>query len=168
MYYFTVVYNRRIHKPLTPEELEDYKKQVSNLVKYVEGTLNFLGDPEQVNVEKQIILEESYLKIFKDDKVQIEDDLDENREVPIHKDVQAYLKDVIFFFRQVHFEFEIADISHFANEDNLHYFRVSFNRMLEGITVTGDSVQSRKARFMEVNLDISSNDLKIASIYTTN
>lgn len=152
---------------LTTEELENYRKQVSNLVKYLEGTLNFLGDPEQVNIEKEIIINESFLKIFKDDKVQIEDDLDENREVPIHKDVQAYLKDVIFFYRQAKFKFEIADISHFAKEDNFHYFRVSFNRMLEGITITGDSVQSRKARFMEVNLDISSNDLKIASIYTT-
>ncbi len=152
---------------LTTEELENYRKQVSNLVKYLEGTLNFLGDPEQVNIEKEIIINESFLKIFKDDKVQVEDDLDENREVPLHKDVQAYLKDVIFFYRQAKFEFEIADISHFAKEDNFHYFRVSFNRMLEGITITGDSVQSRKARFMEVNLDISSNDLKIASIYTT-
>jgi len=152
---------------LTTEELENYKKQVSDLVNYLEGTLNFLGDPDQVNIEKEIIINESFLKIFKDDKVQIEDDLDENREVPIHKDVQAYLKDVIFFYRQVKFTFEIADISHFATEDNFHYFRISFNRMLEGITITGDSVQSRKARFMEVNLDMSSNDLKIASIYTT-
>lgn len=152
---------------LSNEEIEKYKEQITGLVKYLEGTLNFLGDTVSVPKEKEIIINESYLKIFQDDKVQIEDDLDENREVPLHKDVQAYLKDIEFFYKNVKFEFVISDISHFLNENNQHYFKVTFNRILDGITVDNDTVSSKKLRYMEVNLDIVKNDLKIASIYTT-
>jgi hypothetical protein len=35
------------------------------------------------------------------------------------------------------------------------------------MTVTGDSVSNRKVRYLEVNLDVDDNDLKIASVYTT-
>ncbi|RLC22847.1 MAG: hypothetical protein DRH21_07845 [Deltaproteobacteria bacterium] len=152
---------------LSSDDVENYKKQVTSLVKYLEETMNFLGDPTNVAKEKEIVVNETYLKIFKDDKVQIEDDLDAKREVPLRKDVQAYLKDIQFFYRNVKFEFLIADISHFVNEGNLHFFKVSFNRNLDGITIEGDTVQNRKARFMEINLDIASTDLKIVSIYTT-
>ncbi len=152
---------------LSSADIENYKKQVTNLVKYLEETMNFLGDPTNVAKEKEIVVNTSYLKIFKDDKVQIEDDLDAKRDVPLRKDVQAYLKDIQFFYRSVQFEFLIADISHFVNEENLHFFKVSFNRNIQGITIDGDSIQNRKARFMEINLDIASTDLKIVSIYTT-
>lgn len=162
-----VVFYGQGQNTLSTEEIETYKKQVSDLVKYLEGTLNFLGDPQSVQKEKEIVINESYLKIFKNDKVQIEDDLDESREVPLHKDIQAYLKDIEFFFKSVSFEFVVADISHSISDDNQHYFIISFNRTLKGITITGDTVESKKARFMEVNLDVASNDLKIASIYTT-
>ncbi len=152
---------------LSSSDIESYKKQVTNLVMYLEETMNFLGDPTNVVKEKEIVINSSYLKIFKDNKVQIEDDLDAKREVPLRKDVQAYLKDIQFFFRNVKFEFLIADINHFVNEENLHFFKVSFNRNLQGITIEGDSVLNRKARFMEINLDVASTDLKIVSIYTT-
>lgn len=82
---------------LTSDEINAYKEKVKGLVNYVESTLNFIGDPETVPREKEIAISESYLKVFKDDKVQIEDDLDDNRDVPLHKDVQAYLKDIRFF-----------------------------------------------------------------------
>jgi len=152
---------------LTTAELEKYKQQVTSLVKFLESTVNFLGDPTSIAKEKEIVINESYLKIFLNDKVQVEDDLDENREVPLYKDVQAYLKDIGFFYRRAKFEFVIADITHFVNEQNKHYFKVTFNRSLNGLTVTGDSVSSRKVRYMEVNLDVNANTLKIASIYTT-
>ncbi len=152
---------------LTTAELEKYKQQVTSLVKFFENTVNFLGDPTSIAKEKEIVINESYLKIFLNDKVQVEDDLDENREVPLYKDVQAYLKDIGFFYRRAKFEFVIADITHFVNEQNKHYFKVTFNRSLNGLTVTSDSVSSRKVRYMEVNLDINANTLKIASIYTT-
>jgi hypothetical protein len=152
---------------LTPQELEKYKQKVTDLVKYTESTLNFLGDPKSIMKEKEIVINESYLKMFLNDKVQVEDDLDENREVPLYKDVQAYLKDIGFFYRRVKFEFVIADITHLVNDQNNHYFKVTFNRSLNGLTVTGDSVSSRKVRYMEINLNINSSDLKIASIYNT-
>lgn len=152
---------------LSTEEIDRYKKQVEELVNYFEGTINFLGNPEAVTKEKEIVINDSYLKIFKDDKVQVEDDLDENREVPLHKDVQAYLKDIEFFFRSVTFDLIISDIAFYSGDNNLHFFRVTINRDLSGVTVNGDTVNNRKVRFMEINLDLAQNDLRIASIYTT-
>ncbi len=152
---------------MSPEEIENYKLEVSNLVTYLQGTLNFLGDPASVPREKEIIINTSYLKMFKDDKVQIEDDLDEKREVSLHKDVQAYLKDVMFFYKEVSFQFIVVDVSHFITDQGDHYFKVTFNRDLNGITVDGDTVNSRRPRYMEVNLDVGKNDLRIASIYST-
>ena len=161
-----ILYSQKTTK-LSPQEIEKYKKQVTDLVDYFEGTLNFLGDPKSVSKEKEIVFNESYLKMFVSDKVQIEDDLDENRDVPLYKNVQAYLKDIGFFFRHVKFEFVVADITHYENDQGLHYFKVTFNRSLNGLTVTGDSVSTRKVRYLEVNLDVDNNDLKIASVYTT-
>ncbi len=151
----------------SPDEIEAYKKQVSSLVEYLQETMNFLGDPGSLPIEKNTVVNESYLKIFLNDKVQVEDDLDEGREVPLYKDAQAYLKDVEFFFKSVDFKFVLTDINLFVNDENQHFFRVTFNRILSGITVANDTVNSKKVRFMEVNLDIGRNDLKIASIYTT-
>lgn len=161
-----ILYSQKKTK-LSPEEIEKYEKQVAGLVDYFESTLNFLGDPKSVAKEKEIVFNESYLKMFVSDKVQIEDDLDENREVPLYKNVQAYLKDIGFFFRHVKFEFVVADITHYENDKGLHYFKVTFNRSLNGMPVTGDSVSTRKVRYLEVNLDVDNNDLKIASVYTT-
>ncbi len=151
----------------SPDEIEAYKKQVSSLVEYLQETMNFLGDPASLPIEKNTVVNESYLKIFLNDKVQVEDDLDEGREVPLYKDAQAYLKDVEFFFKSVDFKFVISDINLFISDDNQYFFKVTFNRILSGITVANDTVNSKKVRFMEVNLDIGRNDLKIASIYTT-
>jgi Leucine-rich repeat (LRR) protein len=151
----------------SPEEIEAYKNQVTSLVEYLQGTMDFLGDPTSLAIEKKTVVNDSYLKIFLNDKVQIEDDLDEGREVPLYKDAQAYLKDVEFFFKSVDFKFVVTDINLFVSDDNQHFFRVTFNRILSGITVANDTVNSKKVRFMEVNLDVAQNDLKIASIYTT-
>jgi hypothetical protein len=41
------------------------------------------------------------------------------------------------------------------------------NRKLVGRTVTNDSINEVKIRYIEINLDKKNNDLKIASIYTT-
>jgi len=152
---------------LSSDEIKAYKQKVTELVNYLESTLNFIGDKDAVPREKEIVINESYLKIFKNDKVQIEDDLDENRDVVLYKDVQAYLKDIRFFFRQAQFKFHIVSIEHFINENNQHFFKVTLNRDLDAVTVAGDTVSSRKTRYIEVNLDPEKDDLKIASIYTT-
>ncbi len=152
---------------LTPDEIAKYQEDVGYLVSYFEGTLNFLGDPTEVAAEKDIILNESYLKIFKNPEIQIEDDLDERRETPLNKNVQAYLKDVIFFYKKVNFTFHITSVEQQLNQNDQVYFKVTTNRNLEGITVAGDSVSSNLVRYFEINLDQQNKDLKIVSIYTT-
>jgi len=97
---------------LPVEELEEYKAQTVDLVAYLQFTLNTLGEPSTTANEKDIIINQSYIKLFRDDKVQIEDDLDENRDVVANKDVQAYLKDIDFFFKQVLFEINVEEVSH--------------------------------------------------------
>lgn len=151
---------------LRPEEIVSYKNQVTQLMRFLEGTVNFMGDPENPFKEKEIIINESYSKIFLNDKVQIEDDLDDNREYSIYKDVQAYLKDIDFFYKQVQFTFEITGITHFVNGQGQHYFLVTLIRRMKGVTIKNDTVDSQKTRYIEVNLDLARDDFKIASIYT--
>jgi Leucine-rich repeat (LRR) protein len=152
---------------LTAEEISAYSEQSKQMVSYLEGTLNFLGDPNEVASEKEIIINESFIKLFQSDEVQIEDDLDENREIPISKDVQAYLKDIDFFYKTVTFTFEVNSVEQFVNERNQVYFKVTTSRNLQGITVDDDTVNNNQVRYLEVNLDPYKQELKIASIYTT-
>ena len=82
---------------ISPEDLAKYRQSSLDIISFLEGTLNFLGDPKTMIREKEVIINNSFSKIFLTPKVQIEDDLDEKRQVPLNKDVQAYLKDVDFF-----------------------------------------------------------------------
>lgn len=152
---------------LTKEELATYETEITQMVNYLQETLNFIGDPEQTAQEKEIVFSQSYTKIFQDDKVQIEDDLDTQRNANLTKDVQAYLKDIDFFFQYATFTFDVQNIACLNKEDGSPYFKVTLNRQLIGRTVTNDSINEVKKRFIEINLDKSKNDLKIASIYTT-
>ncbi len=151
---------------LSPKELDAYKTQCHQMIDYLQGTLTFLGDPANPPAEKEIIIDNSYLKIFENDKVQIEGDLDAHRVVPIHKDVQAYLKDVVFFFKKVTFTFHITSIDPLLTQNGQIYFKVTMNRNLKGITVEGDTVDNNQLRYVEINLNPEKNSLKIASIYT--
>ena len=92
------------------EEKAENEIQIHQMVNYLQETLNFIGDPRVSAQEKDIIFKESYNKIFRDENVQVEDDLDENRGTSINKDVQAYLKDIDFFFDNVEFTFDIQNI----------------------------------------------------------
>ena len=152
---------------LTKEEIAVYETEITKMVNYLQETLNFIGDPEQTAQEKEIIFSQSYSKIFQNDKVQIEDDLDTKRNTNLSKDVQAYLKDIDFFFQYATFSFDIQSIATLNKEDGSPYFKVTMNRKLVGKTVTNDSINEVKKRYIEINLDKSKNDLKIASIYTT-
>lgn len=151
---------------LSPKEVDAYKTQCYQMMKYLQGTLTFLGDPANPPAEKEIIIDNSYLKIFENDKVQIEGDLDAHRMVPIHKDVQAYLKDVVFFFKKVTFTFNITSIVPMLAQNGQIYFKVTMNRNLKGITVEGDTIDNNQLRYVEINLNPEKNSLKIASIYT--
>jgi Leucine-rich repeat (LRR) protein len=154
-------------KGLSAEEANDYIEQSKQMVKYLEGTLNFLGDPTQVPSEKDIIINQSYLKVFQDEETQVEDDLDPRREMAMNKDVQAYLKDVDFFFKKVKFNFDITKVEQLVNENGQPYFKVTLNRNLNGITIDDDTLNNNLVRYIEINLDQVQKDLKIASMYTT-
>lgn len=151
----------------TQQQVENYKEQIRRLMGFLEFTLNTLGSPETSTKEKEIIINESYLKAFLNDKVQIEDDLDENREILTYKDVQAYLKDVDFFFKEAKFSFDIQDIKSLKNDVGMSYFKVTANRNLQAVTVDDKVINNNKTRYIEINLDENEQVLKIASIYTT-
>jgi Leucine-rich repeat (LRR) protein len=149
------------------EQMDVYRQQAEQMVKFYENTLNFLASRTNAVREKEVIINESYLKFFWNDKVQIEDDLDEKRLVPLYKDVQAYLSDVDFFFRRATFTYQVQNVEVKTNIDQQTYFYVTTNRNLSGITVNGDSVNSNKVRYFEINYDDSKKELKIVSVYTT-
>lgn len=152
---------------IEPEKLEEYRQRAEQMVKFLEYSLNVLGDPSASVSDKETIINESYLKFFRDDNVQIEDDLDENRDIPISKDVQAYLKDIDFFFKNVDFEYNLQEVNHYFRADNVLYFKVTVDRHLSGINVYGDSINNIRQRFIEINVNQEAEDLRIVSIYTT-
>ncbi|MBE0639111.1 MAG: leucine-rich repeat domain-containing protein [Bacteroidales bacterium] len=152
---------------LSAEDLARYKEDAGQMVSFLQFTFNTLGNPEVSTKEKDIIINQSWTKIFENEKVQVEDDLDENREVPLNKDVQAYLKDIDFFFKEVAFTFTIQEIEQQVNEKNQLFFKVIINRNLKGTTIEGNKVDSNRLRYIEINLTDENKDLKVASIYTT-
>ena len=149
------------------EEMESYRQQASQIVKFLESTLNFLADKSNTVKEKETIINESYGKFFWDDEVQVEDDLDEKRLVPLYKDVQAYLTDVDFFFKNATFSYQVQDVRVMSTSAGKTFFKVTANRSLKGITVDGDSVSSNMVRYIEINYDDDQKQIKIVSIYTT-
>ena len=152
---------------LTSQEIDGYRAQAEQLTSFLEFTFNTIGDPEVPVKEKDIIINQSFNKFFESEKVQIEDDLVDQRDVPINKDVQAYLKDIDFFYKQVTFEFRIEEITQEINDKNQLFFKIQMNRNLQGVTIEGDTLNTNRVRYIEINLNDSEKDLKIASIYTT-
>lgn len=152
---------------LSKDEIAKYDKEIRTMITYLEETMNFIGDSTATAAEKEIVFTESWSKIFIDDKVQVEDDLDVNRSTPINKDVQAYLKDIDFFFKWANFKFDLQSIANSTRENGSVFFKVSLTRHLTGKTVTDEVVDNVRNRFVEINLDRQNNSLKIASIYTT-
>lgn len=158
---------KKQNNALTKEEIAAYETEITKMVNYLQETFNFIGDPEQTTQEKEIVFSQTYTKIFQNNKVQIEDDLDTQRNANLTKDVQAYLKDIDFFFQYAIFTLDIQNIASLSKDDGTPYFKVTLNRKLVGKTVTNDSINNVKKRYIEINLDKVKNDLKIASIYTT-
>ena len=149
------------------DQIDPMREQAGQMVRFFESTLNFLTDKRNTVKEKEIIITESYLKIFWDPEVQVEDDLDDNRLVPLYKDIPAYLTDVDFFFKRARFSYAVQDVSVQTNEAGQTFIRVTANRNISGQTLNGDSVNSNKVRYFEINYDDNKKQLKIASIYTT-
>lgn len=144
-----------------------YKEEAKYMLSFVEFAFNTLGDPFSSTQQKQTIIQNSYLKAFRDQEVQIEDDLVEYRSTVINKDIQAYLKDIDFFFKEARFTFLIEETTHEVNDDGELYFKIQFARNLQGITNDDDSINTTQTRFVEINLDPERQELKIASMYTT-
>lgn len=142
------------------------QEKVKDLVAFLQLLLNTLGSSSTSARDKEIVITESYAKIFRDDKVQIEDDLAETRSTITNKDVVSYLKDVDFFFENVTFEFITEKIDEGVNANGQVYYKVSFRRILNGKTASGKVISNTIPRFIEVNYDADAEDLKIASIYT--
>lgn len=152
---------------LTGEELANYEKQARQLVGFMEFAFNTLGSADAEYKDKHTIIEQSYLKFFKNDKVQVEDDLVEKRDMVTNKDVQAYLKDIDFFFKSVTFKYTIEEITQEINEAGEVFFKVKASRNIKGTTLEGKQINENRIRYIEVNLDQTSRDLKIVSVYTT-
>ncbi len=152
---------------LSKDEAAKYESEIQTMITYLEETLNFIGDSSALAVEKEIVFTESWSKIFIDDKVQIEDDLDVNRKTPINKDVQAYLKDIDFFFKWANFKFDLQSIANSTRDDGTIFFKATLTRHLTAKTINEEAVDDVRNRFVEINLDRQNNSIKIASIYTT-
>jgi len=151
-----------------PADTIDTKlSRVKDLVAFLEYTLNNIGGKGLMQKEKDIIITQSYTKFFRDSEVQVEDDLDQNRSTVTNKDVQAYLKDVDFFFKNVSFKLEIEEIQQMVNDSSEIFFLVKLNRNMNGITITEDTVNQTITRFLEINYNDQDDDLKIVSYYTT-
>jgi Leucine-rich repeat (LRR) protein len=152
---------------LSRSEVTDFTKDGQELISYLEFTLNAIGDNELSPKEKDIIISESFLKMFRDENVQIEDDLDVSREAVTNKDVQAYFKDVDFFFRYANFTFNVLSIDLQIDENGSPFLLCNVLRTLKAIDFNGDTIENDQQRFIEIELNSDKRDLKIASIYTT-
>jgi Leucine-rich repeat (LRR) protein len=148
-----------------PDKAEDEKK-VRDMISFLEFMLNTLGNSSTPVRDKEVLITESYSKIFRDAKVQVEDDLDEERKVITNKDVVAYLKDVNFFFKQARFEFTIEEIKSNVTPGGQQFYKVTTTRNLKATTADQKEVNNTQKRFIEINYNPNDQDLKIVSIYT--
>lgn len=144
-----------------------YEDDISFMIQSLETMYNLLGDPDVTRADKDVIINQSYLKYFRDDKIQIEDDLDPNRQLPMNKDVKSYLQDVVFFYKDVHFVFELKEITKGLTDNNKVFYKASINRVLEGTSLYGEPTKLAGDRYIEFDYTQGSEDFKIVSIYTT-
>jgi len=147
-------------------DAKEHEAKVRDMVAFLEYVLNTLGSKQTSARDKDVLVTQSYTKIFRDGKVQIEDDLDEGRKTITNKDVQAYLKDVDFFFDDAAFKLEIEDLKGETSAGNTLFYTVTVRRKLQGTTSEGQKINSTLKRFIEINYLPEDQDLKIVSMYT--
>jgi hypothetical protein len=151
----------------TKQEIKDLSQKVEDQVQFLEYFFNTVGSQDTPARDKDVIIRESYKKIFRDGKVQVEDDLLLDRKVITNKDVTAYLKDIEFFFKDAAFKFKVREVKPFLRDNGELSFIVSMDRTLTATGLNKEKITNTKQRFVEINVDKRSNELKIASIYTT-
>ena len=154
-------------KGYSKDQLAELSTKVEDQIRFLEFLLNTVGNSQTSARDKDVIIRESYLKIFRDGKVQVEDDLLLDRKVVTNKDVPAYFKDIEFFYKNVEFKFKIREIKPGQKENGDVFFLASLDRTITAVGLKGEKISNTKLRFIEVNLDEKSQELKIASIYTT-
>jgi hypothetical protein len=163
----SVVAKGQTIKGYTAEQLTELSTKVEDQVRFLEYLLNTVGNSQTSARDKDVIIRESYLKIFQNGKVQVEDDLVFDRKVVTNKDVTAYFRDLEFFYKNIEFKFKIREIKPGQKENGQVFFLASLDRTLTATGLKGEKISNIKPRFIEVNLDEKSQELKIASIYTT-
>lgn len=141
--------------------------QAKSLVDFYRYMLNTVGASSTVTRDKEVIITESFKKVFRDPNVQIEDDLLPDRNAITNKNVSAYLRDVDFFFRDISFDFTDTEVTKAQRENGKDYYLVSFNSRIKATTLEGLPYANTTKRFVEINLQEEENDLKIVSIYST-
>ncbi|SMP19993.1 Leucine-rich repeat (LRR) protein [Algoriphagus winogradskyi] len=154
-------------KGYTQDEIDDYSSKVEDQIRFLEYLLNTIGSAETQPRDKDVVIRESYLKIFRDGEVQVEDDLLLDRKVVTNKNVTAYLKDIEFFYKNVNFKFKIRDVKAHQKDNGDVYFLASLDRTITATGINNEKIANTKPRFVEVNLDGKTQELKIASVYTT-
>ncbi|MDA1268979.1 MAG: leucine-rich repeat domain-containing protein [Bacteroidetes bacterium] len=167
LFYFSIVAQGQKINGYSSDQLVELSIKVEDQVRFLEFLLNTVGNSQTSPRDKDVIIRESYLKIFRDGKVQVEDDLVLDRKVVTNKDVAAYFKDLEFFYRNIEFKFKIREIKPGQKENGQVFFLVSLDRTLTATGLKGEKISNTKPRFIEVNLEEKSQELKIASIYTT-
>lgn len=160
-------FGQRGSAKLDAEAMKAFQYQCEALVKYYEETLNFLGDSATLPKDRQIVINDSYIKIFRDDEVQIEDDLISDRITVFYKDVKAYLRDVNFFYKNVAFSYHTQNVAPFYNDKGALCFKVTANRTLNGVNIKDETHEDNMVRYIEIEYNADKEDLKIVSIYTT-
>ncbi|MEA3480025.1 MAG: hypothetical protein U9R60_17720, partial [Bacteroidota bacterium] len=163
----TIAQTQQKKAQYTADELARIKEQVEQLISMYQFTINTLGDKATSAKEQEIIITQSFQKIFVDEEVQVEDDLDEKRTNLINKDVQAYLKDITFFYKNASFTYSIQSIEPSYTENGDLFFLATTNRNLSGVNIENISVNNNRIRYIEINYNDMEQDVRIASIYTT-
>lgn len=167
IFLFNLSLSAQTIKGYSKEQVKEFTSKVEDQVRFLEYLLNTVGSAETPARDKDIIIRESYLKIFRDAKVQVEDDLLLDRKVVTNKDVTAYIKDIEFFYKNVEFKFKIRDVKASQKENGEVFFLASLDRTITATSLSGEKITNTKPRFVEVNLQEKSQDLKIVSVYTT-
>ncbi len=167
LFFFSLSLRAQSIKGYSKDQLEELSLKVEDQVRFLEYLLNTIGNAQTPARDKDVIIRESYLKIFRDAKVQVEDDLLQDRKVITNKDVTAYLKDIEFFYKNVEFKFKIREVKPGQKENGDVFFLASLDRTLTAHGLRGEKITDTKPRFVEVNLNDKSQELKIVSIYTT-
>jgi len=146
---------------------EKWAADIRRMVDWYSFALNLLGSDSAFTADKETIVRESYQRIFRDSKVLIEDDLIENRREVTNKEVQAYLRDVDFFFKRVQFQHNVGRIERKTNQMGRPYFLVETQRILKAVDLDGKIIENRKPRFFEIELNEQKQVLYIVSVYTS-